>query len=557
MLFWGDMSDQKTYLANLALHLCQMDPKTFGGIVFKTGACAHMDRVRSALSQSESGSKIINPSMGVSDLIGGIDPIESLTAGTLIHKSGVLSRSGWNVLVMAERLPRQSAALIAQHMDTNRTDPFCIFDESEPNEENQLGALNERMAFFFDLNDLRHDEFSVDITPISSVGRVLPELSPDQQTMIVSVALQFGIFSLRPVAMVQRAAQYLCLLDGRDTVSQDDIDTAAQLIYAHRATSIPAEEDNTEPQNEPTEPNNSTDTSTENDTLELPEDLVIEAVKAILPKDILNQITAKKIAKVKSNGDGFGLAQKSALRGRPLPALIGWPNDQARIDILSSLRTAAPWQTLRRSQSSSNARIIIFPSDLHIQRFQNRSERVVIFSVDASGSAAMNRLGEAKGAVELMLAQAYSKRDHVALIGFRDGRADILLPPTRSLVQAKKNLAALTAGGGTPLAMGMNSALNLAALVRRSGKLPSMAFLTDGKGNIDLEGQPGRQKAMSDAAHIAEMGRTLNIPSIFIDCGRRGNPELAHIADKMGGQYLCLPRANAQAISALAQSHLE
>ena len=97
-----------------------------------------MDRVRSVLSHSELGSKIINPGMDVSDLIGGIDPIESLTAGKLIHKSGVLSRSGWNVLVMAERLPRQSAALIAQHMDTNHTDPFCIFDESEPNEETNL-----------------------------------------------------------------------------------------------------------------------------------------------------------------------------------------------------------------------------------------------------------------------------------------------------------------------------------------------------------------------------------------------------------------------------------
>ena len=224
MLFWGDMSDQKTYLANLALHLCQMDPKTFGGIVFKTGAGAHMDRVRSALSNSDSGSKIINPSVGVSDLIGGIDPIESLTAGKLIHKPGVLSRSGWNVLVMAERLPRQSAALIAQHMDTNHTDPFCIFDESEPNEETQLGALNERMAFFFDLNGLRHDEFSVEIAPISLAGKAIPTLSPDQQTMIVSVALQFGIFSLRPVAMIQRAAQYLCLLDRRDAVSQHDID---------------------------------------------------------------------------------------------------------------------------------------------------------------------------------------------------------------------------------------------------------------------------------------------------------------------------------------------
>ena len=118
-----------------------------------------------------------------------------------------------------------------------------------------------------------------------------------------------------------------------------------------------------------------------------------------------------------------------------------------------------------------------------------------------------------------MLAQAYSKRDYVALIGFRDGRADILLPQ-QGLVQAKKNLAALAAGGGTPLAMGMNST-DLATCAE--AMITSMAFLTDGKGNIDLE-QPGRQKAMSDAAQIAEMGRTLNIPAIFIDCGRRGTP---------------------------------
>ena len=88
MLFWGDMSDQKTYLANLALHLCQMDPETFGGIVFKTGAGAHMDRVRSVLSHSELGSKIINPSMDVSDLIGGIDPIEALLLESLSINQG-------------------------------------------------------------------------------------------------------------------------------------------------------------------------------------------------------------------------------------------------------------------------------------------------------------------------------------------------------------------------------------------------------------------------------------------------------------------------------------
>jgi hypothetical protein len=42
-----------------------------------------------------------------------------------------------------------------------------------------------------------------------------------------------------------------------------------------------------------------------------------------------------------------------------------------------------------------------------------------------------------------------------------------------------------------------------------------MAFLTDGKGNIDIDGQPGRQKAMRDATHVAQMGRSLNVPTLF------------------------------------------
>jgi magnesium chelatase subunit D len=204
---------------------------------------------------------------------------------------------------------------------------------------------------------------------------------------------------------------------------------------------------------------------------------------------------------------------------------------------------------MRRRQQPDRKGLIILPGDLQIQQFENRSERVIVFVVDASGSAAVARLAEAKGAVELMLANAYSKRDFVALIGFRDQFAQVLLEPTRSLVQAKKNLSSFAAGGGTPLASGLDKALKLAERSRQSSKTPIIAILTDGKANIDLNGNPGRDAAMDDAEKVAKIARETKISSIFIDVGRKSNPKLFDLAQIMDAQYVNLPRANAKDLS--------
>jgi magnesium chelatase subunit D len=277
--------------------------------------------------------------------------------------------------------------------------------------------------------------------------------------------------------------------------------------------------------------------------------MIIEAVKANLPNDLINQMRISKKELAKTSKTGFVNKIRATVRGRQKPSNNGRPNGQYIIEILATLRQAAPWQKMRRRQQPDRKGLIILPGDLQIQQFENRSERVIVFVVDASGSAAVARLAEAKGAVELMLANAYSKRDFVALIGFRDQFAQVLLEPTRSLVQAKKNLSSFAAGGGTPLASGLEKALKLAERSRQSSKTPVIAVLTDGKANIDLNGKPGRDAAMDDAQKVAKIARETKISTIFIDVGRKSNPKLFDLAQLMDAQYVNLPRANAKDLS--------
>jgi Mg-chelatase subunit ChlD len=144
-------------------------------------------------------------------------------------------------------------------------------------------------------------------------------------------------------------------------------------------------------------------------------------------------------------------------------------------------------------------RIEVRRDDFHITRYRERRETTTIFAVDASGSSALHRLAEAKGAVNLLLAECYVRRDQVGVIAFRGRTAEVLLPPTRSLVRAKRSLAELPGGGGTPLASGLQVALGMAAQVRRTGAVPVVVLLTDGRANVALDGGPGRARAEADA----------------------------------------------------------
>ncbi|MEQ8967896.1 MAG: VWA domain-containing protein, partial [Azospirillaceae bacterium] len=194
-------------------------------------------------------------------------------------------------------------------------------------------------------------------------------------------------------------------------------------------------------------------------------------------------------------------------------------------------------------------RLIIHPADIRLRRYEDRSDRLVIFTVDASGSAAMARMAEAKGAVELMLAQAYAKRDQVALIAFRGEGAEILLSPTRSLVQAKRQLAGLPGGGGTPLAAGLDAAMAVVEAERRQGRTATLVVLTDGKANVARDGTGGRERAGADAEASARRVRAAGVTALVVDTSARPREAARELAAAMGAAYLPLPRADGAALS--------
>jgi magnesium chelatase subunit D len=291
--------------------------------------------------------------------------------------------------------------------------------------------------------------------------------------------------------------------------------------------------------------------------MEIPQEVVPEAVKALLPADLLARLAAAKVLKSSLQGGGTGAKKKSNRRGRPIPSRQGRLDGTSKIDLIATLRAAAPWQAMRAKMAPHHQALHIRMPDIRTKRFEEKSDRLLIFVVDASGSAAVSRLAEAKGAVELLLAEAYARRDHVALIAFRGIRADLLLPPTRSLVQTKRRLCALPGGGGTPLASGLKVALELAMSARGKGMTPTVALLTDGRANIALDGTANRKAANDDAELLARSLRSYETPALVIDMGARPTKPLEALARTMHAPYIALPRADAQRLSSAVSAAID
>ncbi|OYY65522.1 MAG: magnesium chelatase [Sphingomonas sp. 28-62-11] len=554
--------------ALLAARLCAIDP-SLGGLVLRSGGEARDAVIAALVDGLGSGVPVRRLPSHIDDerLLGGLDLGATLSTGRAVSRVGLLAEADGGVVIvpMAERMATSTAAPIAAALDTGeviaeregmalrspaRFTIVLLDDGVEPDERPPV-ALAERVAFWFDFGDVRPLQLLDSHAATTIIGEVNAP-SGDVLDAIAATTLALGIDSARAPNFALRAARAAAILAGRSAITEDDVMIAARLVLGPRATRMPAppeaEPEGEAPEPPPPPPPESETSEQESGDPQPLEDVVLEAVLASLPKDVLAQIAAGGQRRgPQGRGQGKGAKQKSATRGRPVGVRAGIPRGGLRLSLIDTLRSAAPWQRVRGAEAG---RVSIRRDDLRIRRFEKKMEATTIFAVDASGSSALARLAEAKGAVELLLAEAYVKRAQVALVAFRGTVAELILPPTRSLARARKSLGALPGGGGTPLASGLNAARELAEAARKRGRTPFLVILTDGRANICSKGTMVGQAAEDDAEAAAKAIGLSGIGSAFVDISPRPRPEGAKLAAIMGARYLPLPRADARAMHA-------
>ncbi len=475
-----------------------------------------------------------------------------------------------------------------------------IEDDEQPNEK-----IKQRVAYLLNLDiigwrDLPEtdDDFLPDTQSLQYAREHFSDvsISEDSLSALVGVAEQLGIVSIRALNLALNTAKCLAAFDMESEVSSMYLQRAIALVLSPRATRLPqsapppedeneapVEEDESDdqpddepeenvdqdsppppPEVPPSDPHDDQDQEkneddsdkTDSENPQALEDEIVEAAQAAIPADLLARLADLADLKTpKGMGGKTGAVKVGRMRGRPLGNMPGMPEGGKTLSIIDTLRAAVPWQGVRRAEMIAAGKlvtagkILIRKEDFRIKRYQERTQTLTMFIVDASGSSAMHRLAEAKGAVELLLAECYVRRDQVAVMSFRGSTAELVLAPTRSLVKAKRALSGLPGGGGTPLSRAIDESFEVASASMRKGLTPALVFLTDGRANIAKDGSPGRPKAMEDAQQSARAASHYSFKSLWIDTSPQARDEGKALAAMLGSMYLPLPNAGANEVS--------
>jgi len=312
------------------------------------------------------------------------------------------------------------------------------------------------------------------------------------------------------------------------------------------------------------------------DVPEVPQEFMFDIDATPMDPDLIEFTSRERAGK----GGGRGLIF-SGDRGRYIKPVL--PKGRVtRLAVDATLRAAAPYQRGRRRRAvgtKDEARgVFIEQGDVRAKKMARKAGSLIIFVVDASGSMALNRMNAAKGACMSLLTEAYQSRDQVCLIPFQGDRADVLLPPTRSIAAARRRLEIMPCGGGSPLADALQAATLTGLNAQKSGDVGKVVVvcISDGRANVPLcvskgeefdpaadedakDGKPSRKYLKDEVLACAkQLGAMAGFNLLCIDTENKfiSTGIAKDIATAAHGRYHQITKADGKAIASVTNQAL-
>lgn len=377
---------------------------------------------------------------------------------------------------------------------------------------------------------------------------------------IADLSIRARVDGHRADGVMARAAAANAALEGRNVVTLADLERVAELVLVHRLRRTPLDKVGTDTESlrdslrQALAPQQAGETaSAPPEPVAAPgagQSSIFENADASVGEYDLAAAAASLSAQLdRSRRDTQGRRQRTvSADGRGHYSRSEIPRGHVatgEVAVDATIRAAAGRGGQTRSAGSP---LRVEPEDIRAKVRTRKAGTSIILCVDASGSmGASRRMDAAKSAALELLREAYVRRDRVSLVSFRGDSADVVLAPTGSAELAKLRLQELPVGGSTPVAAGLQAALEVAVAERR--REPTMVcwivLITDGRANVGRSGMLGSEDALKAARQLASAG----IHTVVIDTDTNGTSAGAMaIATAAKADYVRLPVVSAGAI---------